>query len=61
MREEAGERVLVALNFAAEEATLVLPSPGTVLLSSEAGRDGEEVRHSLALRPHDGAIVALRP
>ena len=36
-------------------------SPGTVLLSSEAGRDGEEVRHSLALRPHDGAIVALRP
>ena len=59
VREEAGDRVLVALNFGTEEAALALPCPGTVLLSSDAGREGEEVRHSLALRPHHGAVVAL--
>ena len=59
MREEAGERVLVALNFGAEGVALALPCPGTVLLSSDVGRDGENMAFSSTLRAHEGVIVAL--
>ncbi len=59
MRGTAGDWVLVALNFGGEPASLALPSPGTVLLSSNAARDGENVSLSLILRAHEGAIVAL--
>jgi alpha-glucosidase len=59
MREEAGERILVALNFGAEEVTLALPCPGTVLLSSDVGRDGKNMAFSSTLRAHEGVIVAL--
>ncbi len=61
IREAGGDRVLVALNFGGGQAVLTIPSPGTVLLSSSGGRNGEGVAHSLALRGHEGAIVALGP
>ena len=62
MREADGDRVLVALNFGAGPATAALPadaSAGTILVSSDADRDGETVRGSLALPAHAGAVIAL--
>ncbi len=62
MREIDGDRVLVALNFGAGPAAVALPSDaagGTVLVASDAGRDGENVRHSLELRAHEGAVAGL--
>jgi hypothetical protein len=53
--------VPVALNFGGMPAALTIPSPGTVLLSSSGGRDGQLAVHSLALEPQEGAIVALGP
>ena len=52
---------MVALNFGGGQAVLTLPSPGTVLLSSDGGRDDERVGPSLALPPHEGVMVALGP
>ena len=59
IRETEGDRLLVALNFGSGQAALTIPSSGTVLLSSNAGRDGESVRYSLALQADEGVIVAL--
>jgi uncharacterized protein DUF3459 len=61
IREPDGDRVLVALNFGGRQAALTIPSSGTVLLSSNEDRDGQEAAHSLVLRPHEGVIVALGP
>ena len=61
IRETGDDRLLVALNFGSGQVALTIPSPGTVLLWSNAGRDGQEAVHSLMLRPHEGAIVALGP
>ena len=61
IREADGDRVLVGLNFGDGQAALTVPSPGTVLLSSNADREGQVAVHSLALRPHEGVIVALSP
>ncbi len=61
IRETDGDRVLVGLNFGDGQAALTVPSPGTVLLSSNADREGQVAVHSLALRPHEGVIVALSP
>ena len=64
VRETDGDRVLVALNFGPGPAVVALPSAasaGTVLVSSGADRDGENVRLSVALRAHEGSIVALGP
>ena len=64
VRETDGDRVLVALNFGPGPAVVTLPSAasvGTVLVSSGADRDGENVRLSVALRAHEGSIVALGP
>jgi alpha-glucosidase len=63
MRESDGERLLVALNFAAAPAQLALPADvaeGVLLLSTAGGRDGECVRGTLALRGHEGVIVTPR-
>jgi alpha-glucosidase len=59
MREAAGERVLVALNFGAGEAKLLLAYPGTVLLCTDGVRDGDKLDGSLVLRGHAGVVVAL--
>jgi alpha-glucosidase len=61
IRETEDDRLLVALNFGGGQAALTIPSPGTVLLSSNAGRDGESLRYSLALQADEGVIVALGP
>ena len=53
---QAGDRLLVALNFGAGPAALAIAvSPGTVLLSSDGGSRRRRVwRGSLALRGHEG-------
>jgi alpha-glucosidase len=63
LRVADGDRVLVALNFGAGPARVALPagvSAGTILLSSDAGRAGDDnVGPSFALAGHAGAVVAL--
>ena len=54
-REHAGQRLIVALNFTAAPATVSLPAPGRVVLST-AGR-AEQVGATLVLRPVEGVIV----
>ncbi len=54
--------VPVALNFGAYPATVALPpqgAGGTILLASDAEREGESVGRSLALGAHAGAVAAL--
>jgi alpha-glucosidase len=61
-RQHGRERLLVALNFAAEAAAASVPSNewvGRLLLSSVGDRAGEVVRGSVKLRAHEGAIVDL--
>ena len=52
-----GASLLVALSFS-DEARAV-PARGAILASTEMDRDRERVSGSLALRPHEGCIVAL--
>ncbi len=60
-READGEAVMVALNFAAEPATVVMPDGGGTLLVAPAGlRDGAIVGGSITLPPYTGAVMALR-
>jgi alpha-glucosidase len=60
VREVAGDRVLVALNFGSGRAAVALPEEGaTILTASDAGRDGQKLGRSLPLGPHAGAVVAL--
>ncbi|MBU0493125.1 MAG: DUF3459 domain-containing protein [Chloroflexi bacterium] len=56
VREADGQRVLVALNLAAEERTVSLPGwgLGDVLLSTHLDRLGEADLSRLRLRPHEG-------
>jgi alpha-glucosidase len=61
-RQHGRERLLVALNFAAEAAAASVTSNewvGRLLLSSAGDRAGEVVRGSVKLRAHEGAIVDL--
>jgi alpha-glucosidase len=62
IREADGERLLVALNFGSGAAEMALPSEaaeGALLISSQGGRDGEQVRATFAMCGHEGIIVAL--
>ena len=59
IRETEDDRLLVALNFGSGQVALTIPSSGTVLLSSNAGRAGESLRYSLALQADEGVIVTL--
>jgi alpha-glucosidase len=61
IREQGGERLLVALNFGDGPASAVLPEEyhGTVLLSLRADRPGESLRGRIDLAGNDGVLVRL--
>jgi alpha-glucosidase len=62
MREFERDRILVALNFGTEPATVALPvgSPAGKLLASTFGDRGDQpVRESLDVRGNEGAAIAL--
>jgi alpha-glucosidase len=62
LREHAGERLLIALNFAGEARRAVLPQlpAGHIELSTDAGRAQEPLSPAgFELRPTEGVIVAL--
>jgi alpha-glucosidase len=61
IREAAGERRLIALNFSSTPRTIHLPTKisGRVLLSTHMDREGEMVHgKTLELRPDEGCLVA---
>jgi alpha-glucosidase len=60
LREEAGDRLLVALNFAAGDAALPLSSDGTVLLSTDPGRAVGELQPAGSLQLGSEEAVVLR-
>ncbi|MCS7051351.1 MAG: alpha-amylase family glycosyl hydrolase, partial [Thermomicrobium sp.] len=62
VREAAGRRLLVVLNFGGRERLFTtdrMPVRGQVLLSTHLDRANEPVEDRLALRPNEGCIVAL--
>ena len=61
VREHAGDRVLVALNFGAEPATANLEAEGLRgrLLLSHLDREGDELRGALRLGPNEGMVIGL--
>ena len=61
LRETGGEHVLVALNFAARPAALVVPGRGTVLATTESEGAGTAVNGTVALPAKGGAVIALEP
>lgn len=63
LREAAGRRLLVVLNFGGHERTFTTSRftlRGQVLLSTYLDRAGEIIESGLVLRPNEGCIVALR-
>jgi hypothetical protein len=50
---------LVALNLGPDSVSVPLPGPGTVLVSTDLGRDGEPVGGLLSLGAHEGAAIDL--
>jgi len=56
-REHAEQRLVVALNFAAESRHVVLPSAGRVVVSTVLGRDGDAAAFELAA--YEGVVVEL--
>jgi alpha-glucosidase len=52
-----GERHLVALNCGNEESRV--PAHGSIVIATRRSRDGKAVAGTLALAPHEGAIVRL--
>ena len=61
VREEAGDRVLVALNFAAAATTLALASDATLLLSTDPGRAAgvPQPAGTLQLGPEEAVVLRL--
>jgi alpha-glucosidase len=62
VRENAAERMLIALNLGGEPTAATFTSgqiAGRLLLSSFLDRDGEAARGSIDLRAHEGAVVEL--
>ncbi len=61
-RSDGHDRVLVALNLGAEPTAVMCPhgiANGRVLLSTRLDREGDCFTTTLALRPHEGVLVAL--
>jgi len=61
VRQSAAERVLVALNFSAQEQRVSLPALdiGTVVISTNLDREGSVSLAKLVLRGNEGVIVEL--
>jgi alpha-glucosidase len=62
VRELAGERLLIALNFGGEPIAASFSSgglAGRLLLSSHGGRSYEPVTDTIDLRPHEGVLMEL--
>ncbi len=63
LREMGDERMLVALNFSAQNYTLDLSGVGArgeVLVSTEMDRAGTEPLSTLHLRPNEGLVIGVR-
>ena len=61
LREAPGERVMVALNFSAETATVGVPgAAGTVLAASSGLEEGKAVGGTIMLPGYAAMVVALR-
>ena len=62
LREGEGQRLLVALNFAARRRELQLPSslkPARLLISTNPVRKARKPGSSLILEPHEGCLLEL--
>jgi alpha-glucosidase len=62
VREQHDERIFVALNLGGEPTVATFPKDaisGTLLLSTYGDRENERVSGDLALRAHEGILVAL--
>jgi alpha-glucosidase len=61
LREEEGERKLIALNFSAGYSTVTtdLEGKGRLLLSTHMDREGEISLNCIKLRPYEGVIIHL--
>jgi alpha-glucosidase len=60
-RRHTGTRLIVALNFGHEAATIRVPSDARLLLSTYLDRDNEAVGAEIALRSDEGVILAGTP
>jgi alpha-glucosidase len=62
-REHEGTRFLVAVNLAGAGGVLVIPRhmrvAGKVILSTDAGRIGQEIDHRVRLGPNEGIIAQI--
>jgi alpha-glucosidase len=62
-RDTDEQHLLVALNFSDEPRTVTLDVPGhdtgTLLLSTQLDREGEQVGTSLALRGDEGVVISM--
>jgi len=58
-REEAGQSIIVALNFTGVQKRLPLEGEGQVILSTHLDRSGSENLQSLHLRENEGLIIEL--
>jgi alpha-glucosidase len=59
VREAAGERVLVALNFLDRASRVAAPGNADVMLSTSEERAPEMRRSSFELRPNEGVAARL--
>jgi alpha-glucosidase len=59
MREAESKRLVIALNLGAKRASFALPVPGTVLVSTDPARDGDQVSGSVALQAYEGAVIGF--
>jgi alpha-glucosidase len=56
-RRHAGQRLLIALNFRNEPASVALTNKGQILLSTFMDRESQAVNGDLALRGAEGIII----
>jgi len=61
LRADAGERVLVALNFTGKPCRLSLPDlgQGRVVVATHLTRDGAVDLGDMTLDAHEGLVIAL--
>ena len=60
VRRTDAQSFLIALNFSEDEQRVAMPMPGRLQLSTHPDRDEEEVGEVVALRGHEGVVVAIR-